>query len=158
LTILKVGLADDKGSFGIHSPSTAGIYRIVNNVFSRLQNLSAKVIVLEQRVPSTKGARIRSSGDESIISRSSVTPTTPVTKIGRLARSSPRSPGIRTPGMNSSSNMQESPLRKTMLDEKLDPWEMEEVIQEFNKKDQFRKKIGAILKERRPLLTEASSM
>ena len=60
--------------------------------------------------------------------------------------------------MNSSSNMQESPLRKTMLDEKLDPWEMEEVIQEFNKKDQFRKKIGAILKERRPLLTEASSM
>jgi hypothetical protein len=99
-----------------------------------------------------------SPGDESIISRSSVAPTTPVTKIGGLARSSPKSPGIRTPGMNSSPNMRGSPLRKTMLDEKLDPWEMEEVVQELHKKDEFRKKIGAFLKVRRPLFTEASSM
>lgn len=156
MTILKAELADDKGSFGVHSPSTAGIYRVVNNVFSRLQILSVKVITLEKRVPSSKGLRIRSPGDESAISRTSVPPTTPISRIGTVARVSPRSPGMRTSGMNSNPGMRGSPLRKTMLDERLDPWEMDEVIRDVHEKQEFRKKIGTVLKGTRPLHTEAS--
>jgi len=156
LTILKADLADEKGSFGIQAPSTAGIYRVINNVFSRLQLLSAKVTALEKRVQTTSGARFSSPGAESVTSRSSVPPTTPVMKL--VTRSSParRSPGIRTPGMNSSPGMRVSPLRRTMLDEKLDQWEAEEIIKDLHRKREFQLKIGALLKGTRPLSSEAS--
>ena len=155
LTILKADLADEKGSFGVHSPSTAGIYRVVNNVFSRWQILSAKVIALEKRIPSSKGIQISTPGAESMISRSSVTPSTPVSRIGGVSRASPSwSAGIRTPGKNSSPGMGSSPLRKTMLDEKLDPWETEEIIRDLHEKQEFRRKIGTVLKGTKPLFTE----
>jgi hypothetical protein len=155
LTIVKADLADEKGSFGVHSPSTAGIYRVVNNVFSRLQILSAKVIALEKKVPSSKGIRVSTPGAESPISRSSVPPTTPVTRIGGSRASPSRSSEIRTPGMNSSPGMRGSPFRKTMLDEKLDPWETEEIIRDLGKNQEFRKKIGMVLQGITPLFTEA---
>jgi hypothetical protein len=154
LTILKADLADEKGSFGIQAPSTAGIYRVINNVFSRLQLLTAKVSAIEKRVQTTREVRFSSPGAESVTSRSSVPPTTPVMKL----RSSParRSPGIRTPGMNSSPGMRGSPLRRTMLDEKLDQWEAEEIIRDIHKKRAFHQKIGALLKGTKPLSSEAS--
>jgi hypothetical protein len=155
LTILKADLADEKGSFGVHSPSTAGIYRVINNIFARLQILSAKVIALERTAQAVRGGRFSSPVAETTNSRSSVPPTTPVPRLGGAARSSP-SRVIRTPGMNMSPNMRGSPIRKSMLDEKLDQWEAEEIIRESQKKQEFRKKIGALLKGTHPLSTEVS--
>jgi hypothetical protein len=44
-----------------------------------------------------------------------------------------------------------------MLDERLDPWESEEMVREIQKKQVFREKVGVLLKGRQPLLTEAST-
>lgn len=158
--MLKADLADEKGSFGIHSPSTAGIYRVTNNVLSRLQLLSSKVSALERKAYS-KGARLDSplaDGARTTISRGSVVPVTPVTKMG-VVRSSPVrvSPGLReSPSARGSPSMRSSPLRRTMLDERLDPWEADEIIRESESKREFNKRIGALLKERQPLSTKAS--
>ena len=158
--MLKADLADEKGSFGIHSPSAAGVYRVTNNVLSRLQLLSNKVSALERRAYS-KGARLHSPAAESArstISRGSVVPTTPVTKMG-VVRSSPArgSPGLRgSPGTRGSPGMKSSPLRRTMLDERLDPWEVDEIIRETESKRVFNRKIGELLKAREPLSTKAS--
>ena len=160
MTTLKADLADEKGSFGIHSPSTAGIYRVTNNVLSRLQLLSGKVSALERKAYS-KGARLDSplaEGGRTTISPGSVVPVTPVTKMG-VVRSSPVrvSPGLRgSPGAKGSPGMKNSPLRRTMLDERLDPWEADEIIREFESKMEFNKRIGALLKGREPLSTNAS--
>lgn len=160
MTVLKAELADEKGSFGIHSPSTAGIYRVTNNVLSRLQLLSTKVSTLERRTYA-KEARLESPVAESpwnTISRGSAVPTTPVTKMG-VVRSSPArvSPGLRgSPSMRGSPGMKSSPLRRTMLDERLDPWEADEIIRESESKREFNRKIRALLKGREPLSTKAS--
>ena len=58
--------------------------------------------------------------------------------------------------MNSSPSMRSSPLRRTMLDEKIDQWEAEEIIRDLHKKREFQKKIGALLNGRCPLSSEAS--
>ena len=158
--MLKASLADDKGSFGIHSPSTAGIYRVTSNVFSRLQLLSSKISTLERRVHA-KGMRLGSPAPESTrntISRGSVPPTTPVNKMG-VVRSSPArgSPGVRgSPSLRGSPGMRGSPFRKSMLDERLDPWEADEIIRETESKREFNRKIGVLLKERAPLSTKGS--
>jgi hypothetical protein len=156
LTILKASLADEKGSLGIHAPSTSGVYRVVNNVFSRLQIVTAKVNELENKLQSFRGVRFSSPAAESprsTISRSSVLPSTPITKMGG-GRSSP---GRGSPGIRSSPGMRGSPLRKTMLDERLDSWEAEEVIREIQKKQAFRRKIGDALKGRQPLYSREST-
>jgi len=43
-----------------------------------------------------------------------------------------------------------------MLDERLDPWEAEEIIRDYEKRREFRKKIGSILKETRCIATQVS--
>jgi len=58
--------------------------------------------------------------------------------------------------MNSSPGMRASPLRRTMLDEKLDQWEADEIIKDLHRKRDFQLKIGALLKGTRPLSSEAS--
>src|SRR5579859_4569151 len=136
LTVLKADLADEKGSLGIHSPSTAGIYRVTNNVFSRLQLLSNKISALERRVNAKGLGSPTAESLNRVVSRGSVTPATPVNKMG-VVRSSPArvSPGVRgSPGLRGSPGMRGSPLRKTMLDEKLDPWEADEIIRETESK------------------------
>jgi hypothetical protein len=150
--VLKADLADEKGSYGIRSPSSAGIYRVVNNVFSRLQILSAKVNALEKRVQSQGNVRLSSPVAES--SRSSVPPSTPINAVRGPLRGSP---GIKTPVMRSSPLARGSPLRKTMLDEKLDPWEAEEIIRDLKRKEAFRGKISALFKGTQPLYTEAKT-
>jgi hypothetical protein len=147
VTVLKAGLADEKASFGVHAPTSSGIYRVINNVFSQLQILAAKVAALEKRAADLRG---KSPGAESRLSRASVPPTTPVIKSVQVARSSPRtrlSPSVRG-----------SPLRKTMLDDKLDPWEMEEIIRNFEKEEGFKGKIAGFLRGNAPLYAEASSL
>lgn len=158
MTVLKAGLADEKGSFGVHSPSMSGIYRVVNNTFSRLQLLTAKVMALEKRLQSVRGARQSSPSAESPTARSSVQLASPVNRvIAVTTRSSPsRSLVTRTPVMSPAPKMRESPLRRTMLDEKLDPWESEEIIREILRKEEFRKKVGGILKVTRPLSSEVN--
>jgi hypothetical protein len=150
LTVLKAGLADEKGSFGIHAPTTSGVYRVVNNVFSRLQILTTKVNALETKLQSFRGVRFSSPAVESprmSISRSSVMPSTPVTKVG-VARSSP---ARGSPGFRASPATRGSPLRRTMLDERMDPWEADEVVREYQRKQDFRRNIGAALKGKQPL-------
>jgi len=153
VTILKAGLADDKASFGVHSPTSAGIYRVVNNVFSRLQILSTKISNLEKRAGNVRGVRGKFPSPESLHSRSSVGPTTPVTKSVYVARSSPK---VRTSGMSPS--VRGSPLGKTMLDEKVDPWEMEEIIRDLERRETLRAKIDAYLQGSEPMHAEASSL
>ena len=108
-------------------------------------------------MPSSKELQIDSPGAASTVSRSNAPPATPTAKISGVAKSSPsRSPGVRTPGMNASpGSLRGSPLRKTMLDEKSDPWETEEILRGLQTKEDFRKKIGTYLKRRKPLYTEA---
>ena len=149
VTILKAGLADDKASFGVHAPSSAGIYRVVKNVFSRLQILTTKVSNLEKRAGNVRGVRGKT---ESPPSHSSVGPTTPVTKNASVARSSPK---VRTPGM--SPGVRGSPLRKTMLDEKVDPWEMEEIIRNLERRETLRAKIDAYLRGTEPITSVCRS-
>jgi hypothetical protein len=157
LTVLKADLADEKGSFGVHSPSTAGVYRVINNTFSRLQLLTGKVTGLERRLQSVRGMRQFSPPPESSVSRSSAQTITPVGKTGGVVRLSPsRGAAIRSPPINLSSNTRGSPIRKTMLDESLDPWEAEEIIREDLKKETLRKKIGALLKGTQPLSSGVS--
>jgi len=153
VTILKAGLADDKASFGVHAPTSAGIYRVVNNVFSRLQILSTKVSNLEKRAGHVRELRGNVPSPESLHSRSSVVPTTPITKSGYVARSSPK---VRTSGM--SPRVRGSLLGKTMLDEKVDPWEMEEIIRDLERRETLRGKIEGYLRGSKPLYAEASSL
>lgn len=161
LTVLKAELADEKGSFGIQSPTTAGIYRVTNNVFSRLQLLSNKISALERRAYA-KGMRMESPAAESnrnTISRGSVPPSTPVNKMGGLRPSPARgSPGVRgSPSLRGSPGMRGSPLRKTMLDERVDPWEADEIIRETESKKEFKRRIGILLNGRAPLSTKGSN-
>jgi hypothetical protein len=154
--MLKANLADEKGSFGIHAPSTSGVYRVVNNGFSRLQIVTAKVNELETKLQSFRGVRFSSPVPESprnTVSRSSALPSTPITKIGGVRSS----PARGSPGVRGSPGMRGSPLRKTMLDERLDQWEAEEVIREFQKKQALRRKIGDALKGRQPLYSRETT-
>ena len=152
---MKAELADEKASFGVHAPPTSGVYRVVNSVFSRLQILSSKVTTLEKRLQAASGIRFESPGPETsriAMSRASVAPVTPITKIAGMARPSPGRTG--SPGHKSSPS-RSSPLRRTMLDEKLDPWEAEEMVRDFQKKRDFRRRIGEFLRDTQPIFTEA---
>jgi hypothetical protein len=42
-----------------------------------------------------------------------------------------------------------------MLDEKLDPWEAEVMVRDFQKKQNFRRRIGEFLRDTQPIFTEA---
>ena len=152
---MKAELADEKGSFGVQAPTTAGIYRVVNNVFSRLQILSAKIAALEHKAQSLRGVRLGSPAVESprsTVAKASALPSTPVNRIGTMARQSPKS----SPRSRASPGTRGTPVRKTMLDEKVDPWEAEEIIRDIEKKREVRKKIGSILKDRRCLSTQVT--
>ena len=152
LTILKADLADERSSFGVQSPSTAGIYRVINNVFSRLQLLSTKVAILESKAEGFVRVRLStpSSAGSPGSMRSTPAPKTPITPIARIKRQSPasRTPSTRSPAVKG------SPLRKTMLDEKADPWEVEEIIRDWTSKQQFQRKIGDLLKKTTPHSSE----
>jgi hypothetical protein len=41
-----------------------------------------------------------------------------------------------------------------MLDERMDPLEMDEIIRDWNKTQGFRKKVGAILRNTEPVFTK----
>jgi len=144
--VLKAELADEKGSFGVQAPTTASVYRVVNNVFSRLQILSAKITTLENKIQSVRGLRLGSPAVESPrsgVAKTKAAPSTPVNKVGVMGRPSP---SRSSPRSRISPGARGSPLRKTMLDERVDPWETEEIIRDLEKKREFKRKIASILK------------
>jgi hypothetical protein len=147
LTVLKAQLADEKASHGVLAPSTAGVYRVINNVFERLQILSTKIGVLEKRVHSMGNTDVDSPTPE--IRRFNVLPTTPPPR-GVIRGGSP---GVT--GAKSSPRTRGSPLRKTMLEEKLDHWETDEIMKDLRRKDTMRERIGGVCKSRQPFYTEA---
>jgi hypothetical protein len=155
LTVLKAELADDKGSFGIHSPTTSGIYAILNNVFSRLQILTTRVTLLERALKIGHVVRPGSPGGEVTNLRSSVGPVTPISRkmVGEGSTPSPR---VRNSGVNWSPSGRLTPLRKSMLDEPLDPWESEQIVQDWRNKQEYRKRIATLLKGTNPLSTVVS--